>query len=53
MYANRNGATHTSTQKTLSLKGAYYPDEICTFCTLYFRSTKYKKYNGSHPGAPK
>jgi hypothetical protein len=22
------------------LKGAYYPDEICTFCTLYFQNTK-------------
>jgi hypothetical protein len=27
--------------------GASYPNENCTFCTLYF--VKYKKCNGSYP----
>ena len=26
---------------------------LFVLCTLYFESTKYKKYNGSHPEAPK
>ncbi len=30
-------------------KGASYPDEICTFCTLYFGSTKYKSTMGLTP----